>query len=461
MESFLTIWLPILLGIIAIALLIIGLRGRRIDDHPLCGRCGFDLFGKPLDSRICPECGSPVSKWDVRIGHRERRGGLIFLALVLLAPAALWAAVVGTLAFRGVDFIRIKPVTWLLNDAESNSSFRQHDAFAELGRRCSAGELTPAQLDRILDRALTVQGERHITPDHVLVESPSYGQWIEFIEAARAAGKVSDARWQRYAEQSVVFMFSARPHVRRGDVIPFWLGQWQRCAKSWFAPNYTVALEIDGQPVQFVPTNYPDAKYLPRAYEETHLAWFIDPSDPVYQKLADGEHEAKAFITVTMPGRGAKNPLPPVSVSKKQIASAKFVLQPADRSSVQMDSDPNLKPQIEQWLHRQSLRQSASDHSGDLELVLVPDFSQKLPIDLAFQVAIRADGKDWPCLLPVCFQGQFGSMGIALAKVKDLHAKTADVILKSDPAAAARTLNIERIWDGEITLKDVPIEPWQ
>jgi hypothetical protein len=52
-------------------------------------------------------------------------------------------------------------------------------------------------------------------------------------------------------------------------------------------------------------------------------------------------------------------------------------------------------------------------------------------------------------------------MGIALATVKDLHAKTADVILKSDPAAAARTLNIERIWDGEITLKDVPIEPWQ
>jgi hypothetical protein len=190
------------------------------------------------------------------------------------------------------------------------------------------------------------------------------------------------------------------------------------------------------------------------------LAWFIDPSDPVYQKLADGEHEAKAFITVTMPGRGAKNALPPLAVSTKQIASARFVLQPADEPSVQLDSDPNLKPQIEQWLRAQSIRQFTSGHSGDLQLRLSGDFPKKLPIDLAFRVTIRADGRDWPCELPVCFQGRSGLMEIAVAKVKDLHAKTADVTLKSDPAAAARTLNIERIWDGEIVLKDVPIEPW-
>src|SRR5688572_29100978 len=45
--------LPILVLIAATVLLIAGLRGRRVDDHPLCRRCGFDLVGSPRESVVC------------------------------------------------------------------------------------------------------------------------------------------------------------------------------------------------------------------------------------------------------------------------------------------------------------------------------------------------------------------------------------------------------------------------
>lgn len=57
--SLLLIAAPLLLGfVIAVVLLRRGLRGRAIDDHPVCRACGFDLFNLPSDRAACPECGS-------------------------------------------------------------------------------------------------------------------------------------------------------------------------------------------------------------------------------------------------------------------------------------------------------------------------------------------------------------------------------------------------------------------
>jgi hypothetical protein len=57
----------------AAALLVFALRGRRVDDHPLCRKCGFDLFGKP------PDVPAPGDRWvDVD-------------ASWTLAPPAIWS----------------------------------------------------------------------------------------------------------------------------------------------------------------------------------------------------------------------------------------------------------------------------------------------------------------------------------------------------------------------------------
>jgi cytochrome c-type biogenesis protein CcmH/NrfF len=46
-----TLWLlPLLLLLLGVLLVVRGMRGRAVDDHPICRRCGFDLFGRPEGS---------------------------------------------------------------------------------------------------------------------------------------------------------------------------------------------------------------------------------------------------------------------------------------------------------------------------------------------------------------------------------------------------------------------------
>jgi predicted RNA-binding Zn-ribbon protein involved in translation (DUF1610 family) len=86
-------WILLLLYLIGLRWLVLGLRGRAIDDHPLCVRCGYDLSRLPADQ--CPECGSALIRAGaVRVGHRQRRiglvvaGGLIVLAVGVAAAIA-------------------------------------------------------------------------------------------------------------------------------------------------------------------------------------------------------------------------------------------------------------------------------------------------------------------------------------------------------------------------------------
>jgi hypothetical protein len=99
------------LGILAMvtlvgALLFVrGWRGRKVNDHPICGRCGFDLVGTVtaqlgVGAEICPECGaSLLVQGMVQHGLKERRKALIAAGVVVLLGSVLgwWAVVFGRL----------------------------------------------------------------------------------------------------------------------------------------------------------------------------------------------------------------------------------------------------------------------------------------------------------------------------------------------------------------------------
>ena len=54
--------IPSAIAAAAIGVLYFALRGRHIDDHPLCRRCGFDLWSAAtVGSNLCPECGTNVA----------------------------------------------------------------------------------------------------------------------------------------------------------------------------------------------------------------------------------------------------------------------------------------------------------------------------------------------------------------------------------------------------------------
>src|SRR5947208_14150931 len=82
-------------GAASAASIVFALRGRRIDDHPLCRRCRYDLSNLPESSTRCPECGADLAAGRaIRIGHRHPRRAVAaaaspFLSLPLVLAALL------------------------------------------------------------------------------------------------------------------------------------------------------------------------------------------------------------------------------------------------------------------------------------------------------------------------------------------------------------------------------------
>jgi hypothetical protein len=147
----------LLLGLV---LVVMAWRGRRVDDHPLCRKCGYDHFGLPAESAVCPECGADRhAATATRIGHRRVRRRLLAAGLALLLPGAIGLGTVGYVVVRKVDVNQYKPVWWLLADADRGSPAAQTAAFDELHRRIKLGLLTDAQAEQMVDRVLEIQGD--------------------------------------------------------------------------------------------------------------------------------------------------------------------------------------------------------------------------------------------------------------------------------------------------------------
>ena len=109
--------LPFIMGL---GLLLAGVYGKRIDDHPWCRTCKFDLFGSPADAQTCSECGADLTQTNaVRVGQRRKRKGVIVSGVVLLLLAGGFFAAMAWTASSSFDLNRIKPVWWLAMNGES------------------------------------------------------------------------------------------------------------------------------------------------------------------------------------------------------------------------------------------------------------------------------------------------------------------------------------------------------
>ena len=187
--------------LLAMALMAAGLRGRRIDDHPHCRRCGFDLTGTPASSTRCSECGTDLTRRHaIQLGLRKRRHDLMLAGALFL----ILAAVPATLMFSGVDGYRYTP-SWLL-ERDTRTISGDIRAWPELTRRVRGGTLARETVTTLADRVLAWQANPQV------MWQPAWG---DFVEASRAAGMVSDQRWQTYARNAP--SIAIRNVTRNGD----------------------------------------------------------------------------------------------------------------------------------------------------------------------------------------------------------------------------------------------------
>src|SRR5690606_33120039 len=116
-------------------LLALGRRGRRVDDHPWCRRCRFDLFGLPSPTH-CPECGAALShQRAVRHGQRRRQPRVMLMGLLLLLGSIGYTGFAAWRITQAEDWIEHKPVWWLIRDLGSSDATIRDDSSDELNQR--------------------------------------------------------------------------------------------------------------------------------------------------------------------------------------------------------------------------------------------------------------------------------------------------------------------------------------
>ncbi|MEL7473283.1 MAG: hypothetical protein AAGK04_08195 [Planctomycetota bacterium] len=206
-----------------IVLLARGLHGKRINDRPICRRCGFDLDGawtsRSDDAPPCSECGA-----DLTLIGAVRRGEYRRRPLTIAAGALLLAMVASSIGFTwlgsSTSGLSLTP-TWLLRmQLDDYRSHNAHRAARELMTRLARGDIRPSTQRDIADDVLEIQRAAMENEDG----------WQEALGdlflAIRATGGVGDERFATFARQAIDFVAAIPAKIR-----PDWTlrpGVWAR-----------------------------------------------------------------------------------------------------------------------------------------------------------------------------------------------------------------------------------------
>src|SRR5690349_2509051 len=152
------ILLPV--AFLSLLTLTLALRGRKVDDHPHCRKCKFDLFLQPPTTTRCPECGSPLSsKKSIRQGKRQLNSRPFTIALLVLLICSADAAIHAWHRAKTITWIHYAPDWWLQRQADSKRADSRDTALAELTRRILTGQIPPKLESALVAKALAYQAD--------------------------------------------------------------------------------------------------------------------------------------------------------------------------------------------------------------------------------------------------------------------------------------------------------------
>ncbi len=199
----------IAIGVISLAMLVIGWRGRRVDDHPVCRRCRYDLIGLDPRPAHCPECSADLARPKaVRDGARRKRRGAVALGMLGLTVALVAAGALTWGAASSFNWNTIKPA-WLLEQEMRGfgASFDQ-GVIDELASRVLKGRTDDERLGRLARIALDLQG------DPTASWATGYGDIVEY---AGSTGVLDQAAMDTYYGRCIGTQVLVRDTLRAGD----------------------------------------------------------------------------------------------------------------------------------------------------------------------------------------------------------------------------------------------------
>jgi hypothetical protein len=180
------------------------------------------------------------------------------------------------------------------------------------------------------------------------------------------------------------------------------------------------------------------------------MAW---QSGPLRQAVntAEGTHTLRADVEVTVSERALRRDGPPAASWTTTLTSF-FQTVPPGTPTVELDHSPEVQARMERGIVVRQLVWIADGATLRVELGV-----KGVPIDVAADVIVRAGGREWRARTTVNRNGGWGRASAVVTGVDRIDAPRADVIVRGSAEAAADTLDMTRVWGGELLFKDVPV----
>jgi hypothetical protein len=441
--------------LLAALMLVAGVRGRRIDDHPLCRRCGYDLTGRHPDASRCPECGADMSNRSaIRVGHRTPSRRVVAVAMLLIIVSGVGGGTTAWLRLRGFDPLPYQPLWWLRHRIAGSITDRDI-AFSEVARR--AAWLRGDQLAPFVDKALTIQAQPTAT------DTPAF----HLIEAAHAANKLPHDQWVTYAIQAYTLGLVTRPVLVPGDSLPtlFPVRTVRLDDAKFMVQTEMTALSLDGRPVALTdPMRQPDNGMLcliaAKGSTTTGAGGPWLTAD-LTTGLSPGPHLMAATVRLSIsepnPAWGgslevAGNPYHPLgSVDLPVTASFKV-----DPTASFVNTDPSLRAAVQAGLTVDTIKLTSGRQNRSVQFTI---HWRRPPARLRYRAWVRPPGG----------QAILANDTVAIDAGSDMtcggffdattlvHTDRVNVIFVPAPELACRTLDPAPIWGGTVVVHDVPV----
>jgi hypothetical protein len=420
----------------------IGLRGRRMGETPFCRQCGYELTG--IGSSQCPECGSILSaRRAVVRGRRQPMRDSIYVGSIVAFIGAC-CVIAGSGRVPRINWYQFKPTSRILADLQSPTVGAPGEEWLELNDRIAKGKLSADQLNRLIELALAQQAAPSLAPQ----PSPFRGHLIDFLAEQVANGKTTPAQSDRFFRQAFVFSLAVRKQILLGDPITYavtssGVGPTGAGMSHW-SSRLDTTVDVDGKSESAGPGTSSGGL----GGFGTITSWM--PCD------TPGKHTVTVKISVHVQPRSARsNSVTPgtATVFDKvfSLTGTTEVLPTEPPGFITLINAPELTAPITAAIKAEFCIFQVKFNS--IEAMIDVD---NAPVDLAFDVILRVGGKE-TSLNPIHVKKGATNNWAASGKYTDPPPQKADIVLRSSPAAARKTVDMTSIWNGEIVFKDVPV----
>lgn len=491
MMTHVLLWL--LGAIVAGALMVVwGVRGKRLNDHPVCRQCRFDLSGAAEGTVTCPECGAGLKRpGSTRIGQRRKRPLAIAVgaAAVVMPLAAI--GMTGFAMLTGSDVRAYMPLGVLLWEAKYADAARSKAIASEVLSRYNAKRLDESQVAKVVERALEVQGDTSIAWDE---------KWEDLIETADGDGKVSDEQKTLYHRQSLVLDFKWRKRVKPGASLPVIAKVKEaRIGSSSVLQSHAAlrSASLNGSKLARAKSRMSLGFPFP-VDVGAHVGWFMLNGSAQRAAWGGGMSsvgEAKLLLDVpatTAAGRGeidvqlqawtqpqsrmmnfSWTAVPGVEDDPKaSVHSARFEVEISPAETVELvKPDEEMRDRMRTVLEPSQVtvwKQPAGFGGGQVNSAMMHFDIDRRPIDAAFDVIWVIDGREQSVGQLITGMSadlgvqtdSFGggpSLRIVHGNVARFESGVVDIILRPNVEIALSTVDLTRIYGEEIVFKDVQV----